>query len=303
VTTTALGQKIEERHTQLRASYPPQSPRQDTLLHTVASEEVLEEHCQDIGLAIDERERLNAQLFWDTQQRREAEELAAKLPKQPALVQAQLEETPQGAALLISRLTTLLQLLKNGPLGPIQITFALDLLGVPLELRVAGQTILDPQPGQDAPAVIRAVLQQELTRLQAPAVVAARAQNDRLRRTLAEAGTPVQLSKDAQLMKRYQTMHARRRREAWAEFVQMDQALKHAARAEHERTQPGTPDTAPTQAPAASVKPAQPAATKLPWGYEYNRKYSQVAPQGPYRDREKERAEHQARGKQQKNNR
>jgi hypothetical protein len=62
------------------------------------------------------------------------------------------------------------------------------------------------------------------------------------------------------------------------------------------------PKTAPTAPPAA----AQPAA-KLPWAYDYNRKYAQAAKQGPQRDREAERAqkkdERKARNKQQKNQR
>src|SRR5262249_43980203 len=143
--------------------------------------ETLEEKCQDIGLAQDQVAQRQAQIDWDRTQKVAAEELAVKLPKQPALIRSQLEETPQGAALLINRLTALLAILDAAPFTPPQHSYALDLLGVPTEVRQAGQTVLDPKPGQDPRAAARGALESALAELQAPAAVAARIELDQVR--------------------------------------------------------------------------------------------------------------------------
>jgi hypothetical protein len=175
------------------------------------------------------------------------------------------------------------------------------------------------------------VLQNELAKLQDPAVVQARAQLDQSRYDLAAQGTPVMISKEARLMKRYQAMHARRRREAWQEFERIrlglrrwpeelqeklaklahDQYLQELkARASSSAAQPAQPSpasaaAAPTAASAApKAAPTAPKPSTLPWGYEYNAKYARAAQNGPARDREAERAkkkdERKARNKQQK---
>src|SRR5262249_53611590 len=107
-----------------------------------------------------------------------------------------------------------------------------------------GRTILDPKSGEDPKSVARTVLTQALARLQKPTAVQARAALDQRRRTQATQGTLLKITKEMGLMKRYEAMHARRRREAWAELLQIRQATgnplpavkeKRAARKEKER--------------------------------------------------------------------
>jgi hypothetical protein len=129
--------------------------------------------------------------------------------------------------LLIERLTTLLQFLDGGPLPAVQHGYALDLLGVPTELRLPGRTILDPKPGEDPATAARAVLTQAVARLNDAALVQARADLDRRRRNQAMQGTPLKISKEMRLTKRYEAMHARRRREAWTEFLQIREAMRN----------------------------------------------------------------------------
>jgi hypothetical protein len=103
-----------------------------------------------------------------------------------------------------------------------------------------------------------------------------------------------------------------RARKAEAEAA-VNKVVADSAKPAQTRATAAAPKTAPTapqpgQPAAAKTSPAAPTAaqpaSKLPWGYEYNRKYAQGAKTGPQRDREAERAkkkdERKARNKQQK---
>src|SRR5262249_29612826 len=120
----------------------------------------------------------------------------------------------------------LAQILETEALTPSQQSYALDLLGIPTEVRQAGRTVLDAPAGHDPRTVARAVLQGALAQLQDPAAVATRAQLDQSRQRQARQGTPVKISRERRLMKRYEAMHARRRREAWQEFERLRLGLR-----------------------------------------------------------------------------
>jgi hypothetical protein len=327
VLTATDRDKIDKCFDNLVLAHQPKTPRQNQLLKTIATAEVLEEKCQNIGMALDQVAQRSAQLRWEHDQKVAAEELAVKLPKNPALIQAQLAETPAGAALLISRIVALLHILQSVALTPEQLSHALDLLGIPTEARLAGQTVLEAPAGQDPRVVARAVLQAEVARLQDPAAVQARVELDQLQHRLAVEGTPVKISKDQRLMKRYQTMHARRRREAWAEFQQLQQTVRHypdeikarlsqmaydqrqqenvarvvawkSAQAQATKANPApsaspspAPAAAPQAAPVAAAAPVAPQPAKpslFNWGGKSKPKNSKNQP--PHRDREAERS-------------
>jgi hypothetical protein len=318
---------INKRYDNLTLAHQPRTPRQNELLKTIATAEVLEEKCQNIGMALDQAAQRSAQLRWDHDQKVAAEALAVQLPKNPALIRAQLAETPQGATLLISRLAALLHILESLALTPTQISYVLDLLGVPTAVRVSGQTILEAPADQDPRVVARTVLQAEVAQLQDPVAVQARTELDQLHYTLAIQGTPVRISKDQRLMKRYQAMHARRRREAWAEFQQLRQDLRsypdevkekltqmaydqrrqeRVARVAAWQPSPApaaksnpaaspslapAPAVAPQPAPVAAAAPVAPQPAKpalFNWGGKSQPKASKNHP--PRRDREAERA-------------
>src|SRR5262249_59418306 len=91
-------------------------------------------------------EARRAQLRWDADRRLAAEQLAAKLAKDPAQTSRLLRRTKQGCELLIERWEDLGRILREvGGWTDPQRGLALDLLGVPAELR-DGTTAVDPPP-------------------------------------------------------------------------------------------------------------------------------------------------------------
>src|SRR5260370_41549208 len=85
-----------------------------------------------------------AQLCWDQDRRLEAEDLAARLRRDPSRNALKLQRTSQGCALMIARWQALGRILREtGTWTEAQRSLALDLLGVPPELR-AGATAVHP---------------------------------------------------------------------------------------------------------------------------------------------------------------
>ena len=92
-----------------------------------------------------------ARLSWDEDRRLAAEELGAKLHKDPAKIRRLLEETLQGAEWLIERWDALERIAESGRAWTApQRTLALDLLGTPPALR-DGPSAFDPRPASTYP--------------------------------------------------------------------------------------------------------------------------------------------------------
>jgi hypothetical protein len=123
------------------------------------------EDCQRAldAIAVEESER--ARRDWDHARRVEALSLAERLARRPALVVGQLQETRQGAAVMIERWEALARSLELGSWDESDRSAALDLLGVPRELRKPGQTPLDAADGFEEPARVRAAIDGEVARL------------------------------------------------------------------------------------------------------------------------------------------
>jgi hypothetical protein len=294
----------------LEDAYDPKTDYEKDLLHEAARERTLQKRCQHHDFALTELEQNAAETHWDEDQAMAAEELALRLPKAPGLVRVQLSQTPRGACLQDELWTRLgMAIEQAGEWTADQRHMALDLLGVPVELREKGQTEVDAQPGQDPREVALGVVEEQIARLRDPQAVARRQQRNEYHRQMALRGTPALISKEKRLTKRYESMHARRADRAMAEFERLRAArlkfeslatscpsayvaeLERQAKVQAAR-QTARQDAAAARAaaqPTAASQPspsASPSATKQAWWP----KSSPSRPQDPYREREKERA-------------
>src|SRR5262249_35055371 len=222
VMTPADQLDAERYYENLEDAHDPKTDLEKELLHEVARQWTLQKRCQNHDFALTELEQNAAELHWDEDQAMAAEELALRLPKAPDLVRVQLSQTPRGACLQDELWTRLgMAIERAGEWTPDQRHMALDLLGVPVELREKGQTEVDAQPGQDPREVALGVVAEQIDRLRDPQAVARRQQRNEFHRQLALRGTPALISKEKRLTKRYENMHARRADRAMAEFERL----------------------------------------------------------------------------------
>ncbi|MFO0908730.1 MAG: hypothetical protein U0794_10285 [Isosphaeraceae bacterium] len=90
------------------------------------------EHCQEHVARLRQYEATRASLVWENDRRLEAEELAARLPRDPARVRRKLERTLQGAEWLIARWNDLgCRLVSGRTWTDSECNEALNLLGQP----------------------------------------------------------------------------------------------------------------------------------------------------------------------------
>src|SRR4051812_29059403 len=127
-----------------KESFRPSDAFEDWLVEQAATLSVRVELCRkhDWALRIMAVER--AEVDWDGGRRLAAEEEGAKLARKPALVARRLRRSLQGCDWLLERWRGLAGLLRAGrDWDEAQRSLALDMLGVPVELR-PGETRLDP---------------------------------------------------------------------------------------------------------------------------------------------------------------
>jgi hypothetical protein len=156
---------------------------------------------------------------WDDDRRASAEELGARLSRQPELVSRQLRQSAQGCAWLLERWRGLEQVIARGSAwtDP-QRTLALDLLGTPRALRdLPLPTPLDPEPGQEPNAACLALAQREI------ALLADRKANlldpvDQREQAAAEVGLGSEIPKPLSLVRRYAAECMRRFQWCWIQF-------------------------------------------------------------------------------------
>jgi hypothetical protein len=162
-----------------------------------------------------------ARSCWDQDRRLAAEELGAKLPRNPALISRRLRRSPQGCDWLLERWEALAALLRDGrDWTEAQRTLALDLLGTPAELR-EGATRLDPAgvAGEALRSSRRAVAEAEIVALR-------RLRDETLsgldasERLSAELGYSPEIERPVLLLMQYEAASARR----------MHRSLDHLAR-------------------------------------------------------------------------
>jgi len=200
---------------------------------------------QESALRVYEARR--ARLSWDADRRLAAEDLGARLPRDPARIRRRLEETLQGADWLIERWETLGRIAGSGQVwtDP-QRSLAMDLLGIPVALR-EGLDSFDPGPGQSPASAQREVAESErarLVRLCERALVA----RDESESSLACSGVSLSFTPAMTRLHRHEALWSREFHRAFAEFRR---ATRPPADAEPRAPRPLT-------APSAPVEPTPP---------------------------------------------
>jgi hypothetical protein len=201
-----------------------------------------------------------AQLCWDQDRRLDAEDLASRLRRDPARNARKLQRTRQGCELMIERWEALLRILREtGTWSEPQRSLALDLLGVPPELR-EGETAVDPPLSMlqnDGPAFRYQVAKDQVMRLTAL--------KDQIldpldadERAVAEIGIGAEMTPALQRLHRYESACSRRYHKALKYFLDRDRkrAPADAPRApEPRQAPPPTPDPLPVRAPRTAPGP------------------------------------------------
>jgi len=183
-------QAAEELAARWQPALRPADPCESWLLGQVAALAIVLDRCRDHAAALRIAEARRAALCWAEDRRAAAAKLAAALPRRPEEVAARLARTRHGAGLMIGRWEALGRILaEKGAWSDPQRRLALDLLGVPLDLRDRPATPLDPAPDGDAPGHLRALVAGELGRLRALAA-GPLAELDAAERSAAERGLP-----------------------------------------------------------------------------------------------------------------
>jgi hypothetical protein len=157
----------EERTGEWHASFRPFEAFDVWLVATVAAETIRIDRCRVHEAVIRERNARRAadELCWNEDRRIAVDALAVNLPKRPDMIARKLRQTMQGVDWLAERWNGLGHILEfGGQWGEAQCSLALDLLGVPLDLR-GGPTMIDVPEGRDATQWHFALASREVTRL------------------------------------------------------------------------------------------------------------------------------------------
>ena len=159
------GRAMDERTAQWNSSLRPFNAFDLWVAERITYHSLRLEDCEHRAIALRALQARRAELCWDADRRRAAEALGARLPRDPARVARLLADTLQGADWLLARWDAMDAVLDaQGDWDASQRTLALDLLGVPTLFRDA-RTPLDPSPGVDPAAHLRAVVAAEARRL------------------------------------------------------------------------------------------------------------------------------------------
>ncbi len=208
--------KVEARALALREEFQPETEFERSLVEQMAVDSVRLDRCREAYFELCEEQATRAALCWDEDQRAEAEEIASRLGWDPTRSRSRLEQSRHGCEVLIERWEGLGRILREvGDWDDSQRSMALNLLGVPLELRV-GATSVDPPEGDRSEAkVFRLLLvESELERLRSRKAKAFDLLDEHDRES-AEAGIGAELSKPLKLIARYESAAWRRHQAAY----------------------------------------------------------------------------------------
>jgi hypothetical protein len=241
--------KVEARAASLLEEFRPESEFERSLIAQMAVDSIRMERCRETYQVLCQDQADRAALCWDEDRRAEVEEIASRLGWDPSRSQSRLEQGRHGCELLIDRWEGLGRILREvGIWDDSQRSLALNLLGVPLELR-AGITAVDPPENgnPDAKAFRLEVVEGELDRLRSRKAKAFDLLDEHDRES-AEAGIGTELSKPLRLLARYESACWRR--------------LQAARRIFNDRPKPDKPVATRPAAeprPVAERRPAPPA--------------------------------------------
>ncbi len=206
----ALAEAFARRRSAWAAEYRPEGDAAGWALDQVVAASFRVEACTRAfdAAVVDHVGR--AGLAWEIDRRLDAEAVASRLARDPALVLRRLESTRHGAELLAGLWTRLGQALDtDGGWTEAQRSIALDLLGVPAAFR-DGPTDLDAPDGIDPADHLRGLVRDRLEALDASLAESLEPLDD-LIRSQAEAGHTAILAAPARLILRYE-------RDAWRRY-------------------------------------------------------------------------------------
>jgi hypothetical protein len=130
--------KVEARAASLREEFQPKTEFERSLVEQMAADSVRIDRCRETYFALCEDQASRAALCWDEDRRAEAEEIAARLGRDPARTRRRLEQDRHGCELLIDRWEALGRIVRQvGEWDDSQRSMALNLLGVPRPARIA----------------------------------------------------------------------------------------------------------------------------------------------------------------------
>jgi hypothetical protein len=171
------------------------------IVDVIATETVKLDRCQAELQALETRRAGAAATRWHDDARLAAEELALKLPRNPAFVARKLQASRHGCLLLIERWVALQSPLDDLGWTDDQRSHALDLLGVHPDFRT-GTTAVDLSSG-DLKSHRLALIADQIERLQG--LIASSLESlDTIDREQAESGLSLLADKDARRIERYE---------------------------------------------------------------------------------------------------
>jgi hypothetical protein len=248
-----LRETVAERAAEFTERFRPSTVDEFELVEQLAIDTVRLERCRELFVSSCENYGKRARHCWEGDRRLEAEEVAARLARDPARVSRRLRQNRQGCELLIDRWEALGRILEQtGAWTDGQRELALDLLGVPPELR-DGDTAVDP-PGasEDAEEEARpfrlGVVAKELAtlrRLKADALDGL----DEDERAIAETTLGAEFSPALMKLNRYEAACLRRQ----------SAAIRQLSARDHERSETRDESSDVDEQPATMPPPPRPA--------------------------------------------
>jgi hypothetical protein len=221
--TLAVGHSPEflDRRAKWSAEFQPESEAARWALDRAVAASLRIEQCERTFDGIMATASDRARLAWDQDRAVEAATIAGRLARDPVLASRELETTRAGVMLLMELWLRLIEAIVAGGWSESDESKALDLLGVPADMR-SGLTPIDAPEVSDLRAFREALALDEMARLKALRDEVMD-ELDEIERNRAMMGDAALFSKPAKLVLRYERDAWRRYRESIREVK--DQAL------------------------------------------------------------------------------
>jgi hypothetical protein len=215
-----LSPKFLDRRASWSAEFQPESEAAEWALDRAVAASFRIEECESTYNGIVGTARERARLSWDQDQAIMAATIAGRLARDPVLASRQLEATRAGVVLLMELWLRLLEAIVAGAWLESDESNALDLLGVPADMR-SGLTPIDDPEGSDLRAFREALVLDEMERLKALRENVMD-ELDEIERSHAMRGDAAMFSKPAKLILRYE-------RDAWKRYRDSIKEIKDQA--------------------------------------------------------------------------
>jgi hypothetical protein len=215
-----LSPKFLDRRASWSAEFQPESEAAQWSLDRAVAASFRIEECESTYNSIVGTARERARLSWDQDQAIVAATIAGRLARDPVLASRELETSRAGVVLLMELWLRLLEAIVAGAWSEADESKALDLLGVPADMR-SGLTPIDDPEGSDLRAFREALALDEMDRLKALRDNVMD-ELDEIERNRAMMGDAAMFSKPAKLVLRYE-------REAWRRYRESIKAVKDQA--------------------------------------------------------------------------